>query len=286
MPGSAVIEEIRRLDPVADHCRIVFLSTCHDFSFDMTRSLEFALYRTYCVPGISALLDRTGEFARRPQKRYDDTDILISELMEWGYDSDRGRAALRRINGMHRRFEIANEDYLYVLSTFVYEPIRWNARFGWRPMIEAEKLALFHFWREVGRRMGIRDIPMRFEDFEQFNRDFERDHFRFTEANRRIGEATRDLFLSWFPRPLRPLIRPSIYAMMDDSLIAAFGFPTPTAAQRGVVASALRLRATLLKWMPARRRPKLRTLGRHRSYPGGYTIDALGPGPARGEEGP
>jgi len=30
------------------------------------------------------------------------------------------------------RFQISNEDFLYVLSTFVFESIRWNARFGWR----------------------------------------------------------------------------------------------------------------------------------------------------------
>ena len=70
--------------------------------------------------------------------------------MEWGYDSDRGRRALRRMNQMHGRFAIANDDFLYVLSTFIFEPIRWNARFGWRPMCEQERLAMFHFWREVG----------------------------------------------------------------------------------------------------------------------------------------
>ena len=36
-----------------------------------------------------------------------------------------------------------------MLSTFVYEPIRWNARFGWRPLVEQERLATFHFWRAV-----------------------------------------------------------------------------------------------------------------------------------------
>jgi hypothetical protein len=34
----------------------------------------------------------------------------------------------------HRRFNINNKDYLYVLSTFVFEPVRWNERYGWRPM--------------------------------------------------------------------------------------------------------------------------------------------------------
>ena len=54
------------------------------------------------------------------------------------------------MNQIHGRFKISNDDLLYVLSTFVFEPIRWNARFGWRPLIEAERPASFHFWVGVG----------------------------------------------------------------------------------------------------------------------------------------
>src|SRR3954449_8998045 len=93
MPRFEILDEIRRLDPERDHQRIVFLSTCFEFPFDTTRSLEFALFRSFASPRVSALLDRTGEFAHRAQKRYDDTDIIVSELMEWGYNSERGRRA-------------------------------------------------------------------------------------------------------------------------------------------------------------------------------------------------
>ena len=120
---SRVLDEIRTLDPVADHQRIVFLSTCFDFPFDTTRALELALFRTFCIPSVSRLLDRTGEFQNRAQKRYDDTDLIVSELVEWGYSSERGARALARMNAIHGRFKIANTDFLYVLSTFVFEPI-------------------------------------------------------------------------------------------------------------------------------------------------------------------
>jgi hypothetical protein len=277
MPRSRVLDEIRRLDPAADCQRIVFLSSCYDFPFDTTRALEFALFRTYCVPSISALLDRTGEFRERPQRRYDDTDLIVSELMEHGYESERGKRAIRRMNGLHGRFAVSNDDFLYVLSTFIYEPIRWNARFGWRPMIDAERLGFFHFWREVGRRMNIKDIPADYPEFESFNIAYEREHFRYTEANGRVGAATRDLFASWFPRPLAPLVRSSIYALLDDPLLDAFGFPHPSRLMRGLVPGALRLRGHLLRYWPRRRRPRLRTELRHRSHPGGYTIEGLGP---------
>jgi len=277
MARFSVLRQIQSLDPERDHQRIVFLSKCYDFAFDTTRALEFALYRTYCVPSISALLDRTGEFRLRPQKRYDDTDLIVSTLMEWGYDSELGRAALRRMNQIHGRFEIANDDLLYVLSTFVFEPIRWNARFGWRPLCNQERQAYFLFWREVGRRMNIREIPATYEAFERFNVDYERVHFRFSETNQRVGAATRDLFLGWFPGPLRPMIRPAIYAMMGDTLIDAFGFPRPSRAASAIVLAVLKLRAWALFWCPARRRLHLRSESRPRSYPQGYRLEDLGP---------
>jgi hypothetical protein len=274
---SAVLDEIKTLDPEKDHERIVFLSTRVDFPFDTTRALELALFRTYCVPSISALLDRTGEFRERPQRRYDDTDIIISEMIEWGYSSDRGGRALERMNQVHGRFKIANGDFLYVLSTFVFEPIRWNRRFGCRPMCDQERLGLFYFWREVGRGMGIKDLPRDIDAFERFSQEYERERFRMTPANRRVGDATVNLFASWFPRPFSPMVRAGIYAVLDDSVIEGFGFPRPARAVRWLVPALLRLRARVLRRLPPRRKPNLRTEGKHRSYPSGYTIEGLGP---------
>jgi hypothetical protein len=222
-------------------------------------------------------LDKTAEFQHRAQKRYDDTDIIVSELMEHGYDSERGKRALRRMNQIHGRFAIANSDFLYVLSTFVYEPIRWNARFGWRTMCDKERLAMFYFWREVGRRMNIVDLPNDYAVFEQFNVNYERNYFCHTEANHRVGSATREMFASWFPMILRPLVRRAIYALLDDPLIIAFGFPKPSRAMRTVVSGALKLRAFVIRLLPRRRRPVLRTEMKHRTYPEGYVMGDLGP---------
>ena len=281
MGYRTILDEIRALDSERDHQRIVFLSTCFEFPWDTTRALEFALFRTFCVPSISALLDQTGEFRQRAQKRYDDTDIIVSELMEHGYDSDRGTRALRRMNQLHGRFAIANEDYLYVLSTFVYEPIRWNARFGWRPMCEPERRAMFFFWREVGRRMNVQDLPADYERFERFNVDYERTRYRFTETNQRVGGATREMFVSWFPRVLSPLVRRAIYAMLDEPLLESFGFPRPSPVMRGLVTAGLKARSWGARWLPARRRPRLRTEMKRAVYPQGYRIEELGP-PADG----
>lgn len=274
---SPVLPEIQALDAVRDHMRIVFLCCRVDFPWDTTRALEFALFRTFCAPPISALLDKTQEFGQRAQKRYDDTDIIVSEIMEHGYDSERGRAAIARMNAIHGRFKIRNEDYLYVLSTFVFEPVRWTSRFGWRVMTEKERVALFHFWREVGARMHITDIPASYEAFERYNIEYEASNFRFTETNHRVGVAVRDMFKSWFPRWTQGLVEKGIYAFMDDSLLRAFGFPKPSPFLRCLVELSLKSRAWAVRISPRRKRPVLRTEMSKRSYPAGYQMEKVGP---------
>jgi hypothetical protein len=274
---SRYLREIRGLDPVADHRRIVYLDVCFEFPWDTTRALELALFRTFAVPSIAALLDSTGEFGRAAQKRYDDTDLILSTIVEAGYDSDEGKRAIRQMNRIHGRFAITNEDFLYVLSSFVFEPIRWNARFGWRPLIETEKLATFEFWREVGRRMAIKEIPERYEEFERFNAEYERREFRPTEAARRVGSATRDMFLDWFPGLPRRLGAPAIHALMDEPLLEAFGFAPPPRAVRTAVETALRARARAVALLPPRRRPRLRVERRTRTYGRNWRLEELGP---------
>lgn len=279
MSRKSMQNRIAQLDPVKDCQEIVYLDSAFEFPFDTTRSLEFALYRAFAVPSIGALLHQTQEFEQRTQKRYDDTDLIVSEIMENGYESERGRAAIRRMNQQHGRFPIANEDYLYVLSTFIFEPIRWMERFGWRKMNEKEKLASFHFFRNVGRYMNIKEIPETYEEYERFNREYERRKFGYTEASKWVASATRDMFLSWYvPKPLWGIGRPFIYALMDEPLLDAFGFPKPSAFMRRTVEGTLRLKARINRLLPARRNPRLRTRDiKHRSYPNGYKIEELGP---------
>lgn len=272
-----VLYEIERLDPERDHQRIMHLSFGYEFCWDSIRALEIALYRTYCVPTISGLLHRTGEFYAHTQRRYDDTSILVAEMCEWGYESGRGAEALARMNWAHGHYKIANDDFLYVLSTFIFEPIRWIDQFGWRPTCRNEKLGYYYFWRAIGTRMGIHDIPPTYEAFVDWSAAYENAQFRFTETNQRIGSATRDLFASWFPRLATPLVRYGIYAMLDDAMITSFGFPKPLPLTRTALRAGLKARGLAVRFFPPRRAPHFFTDDRNRTHPDGYQIPELGP---------
>ncbi|MEM9781209.1 MAG: oxygenase MpaB family protein [Pseudomonadota bacterium] len=248
-----------------------------DFSWDIQTSLQFALFRTYAVPSISGLLARTGEFRARPRKRYDDTELILAEAMEHGQDSARGRQAIGRMNAMHARFRIRNDDMLYVLSTFMCEPVRWLERFGRRPMTATERQAWFDYYRALGQRMGILDIPESLDEMMRWNIDYEAASFDFAESNRQIAQTTRDLLLGMYvPRWLFFAGRPAVHALLDDRLRLSMGLPAAPAWLQHLVMAGLHARSAMLRVMPRRRKPRLLTSLPRPTYPAGYRIDYLG----------
>ncbi len=270
-------DEIQTLDPTVDYERIYHLLTAYEFSWDIEKALEFALFRTYAVPSISGLLSFTGEFRNSTRKRYDDTELLLSEVSENGLDSERGQQAVARINDMHGSYRISNNDMLYVLSTFVLEPVRWLERFGKRPMTQTEIIACVHYYRALGTSMHIKQIPQSHAEFELFNREYEANNFCYADTNAEIGSLTRDLLLSMYlPKRLVPFARSAVYALCDPPLRNAMGFKKPPRWLEIVLKRGLHIRASVLRVLPSRRHPRLITKRKRPTYPCGYQIVKLG----------
>ncbi|MFT4127307.1 MAG: oxygenase MpaB family protein [Gordonia sp. (in: high G+C Gram-positive bacteria)] len=265
MSTRSHLHRIAALDPDRDHQEIHRITAMFEFPWDYVRALEFALFRTYCVPTISALLARTGEFRDRPQKRYDDTAMLMAELIEHGYDAPRGKASLRRINQMHNRYDISNDDMMYVLTTFIYDPLDWIDAYGYRPLHPHERIAAFQFYREVGRRMGIRDIPDDSGPLLAFKKDYERRTFGYSETNAEIGRYTVDLLASWYPIP-RAMVAIGVEALIDAQMTRAFGFRPPRPGVGPLLRTALRVRGRIVAHLPERTTSAFDTTD-VRSYP-------------------
>jgi hypothetical protein len=70
---------------------------------------------------------------------------------------------------------------------------------------------------------------------------------------------------------------PFLYALFDDLLLDAFGYPKPPRVLRWLVPALLRARGRLVRLLPERRAPRLRTGPRRPTYPAGYRIEELGP---------
>ncbi|QNP66549.1 oxygenase MpaB family protein [Streptomyces genisteinicus] len=270
------LREIRRMDPARDFERIHRLVTQYEFPWDYRQGLGVAFLRDYGVPRISELLDRTQEFERAGQKRYDDTLLFGYELVRDGFDSERARSTARHLNRIHGKYRIPNEDFLYVLATTVVGPVRWINRFGWRRLCPEEVRSIALVGRRTGELMGIEGAPDTYAEYEELLNDYERTMFAYAPANRRVAHATLRVMADWYPRPLRPAAVRMTLALLDEPLLRALGFPVQPAWARTAAERAVRARSRAVRLMPARP-DRFPVRPRPRSYPLGWTLDDLGP---------
>ncbi|MFM9371264.1 oxygenase MpaB family protein [Streptomyces sp. Da 82-17] len=270
------LREIRAMDPRRDYERIHKLISQYEFPWDYMQGIGLAFIRDYGVPRISRLLDATGEFEHAGQKRYDDTILFAHEMAQDGFDSERGRAAARHLNRVHDRYGIRNEDFLYVLATTVVGPARWIERFGWRRLCANEVESLALVGHKMAQLMNIEGAPSTYAEFERLLDAYEREHFAYDPANHRVARATFRTSASWYPRALRPLVLRFTLALIDERLLSTLGYAPQPAPVRRLAEAALRVRAGVVRLLPARpdRFPRL---PKPRTYPFGYTLDDLGP---------
>jgi hypothetical protein len=276
-PRSYWQQRIAELDPETDFEQIARIIGLYEFPWDSQQALSFALFRTYAVPSIGRLLHDTGELTGSVQRRHDDTAIILEVIAEQGMESPDGRAGVRRMNQMHGSYDISNDDMRYVLSTFVVTPVRWVERYGWRDGSDAERLATVRYYQRLGRLMGITDVPDDYQGFADLMDAYERDIYVHDPKSRAVADATLDLFVTFYPRALRPLMRRFSIALLDDHLRETFGYPRPPALLVRLAHGSLVARGRLVRFLPSRGRPKLlRDTHRVRSYPGGFMIERLG----------
>ncbi|MEU8009013.1 oxygenase MpaB family protein [Micromonospora parva] len=276
----------RALDPQRDYLDIYQRMLRYEFPWDMKLGLNLAFNRSFSIPAIATVHTATGELTDRTQKRIDDTGLLMYEMVLNGFEQPRGRDALRRVNQIHRPYDIGNDDFRYVLGCLVVIPTRWLQAYGWRPPCCHERQATYLFYRELGRRMGITDIPASYDEFETWFDAHDAAHLQPNDDAAAIERATRTLMLNRLPRMLAPLGNALVSAMYDEPLRRATRVDTPAWSVRAGLHLALKTRSLFQWWFGAPRATPLFADGiRARSYPDGYEISQLGPQHDRRDSG-
>jgi len=137
---------------------------------DFLTYLIFANKQTYGIPTVSHLLHKTGQFSnpKTSQKRYVDTVVIISEFAANHLDSFRAQKSIERLNWLHGRHKISNDDMLYTLALFMCQPTKFINEMEWRQITAMEKKAIWMFWKAIGQRMNIQEIPNSFEEMRQW----------------------------------------------------------------------------------------------------------------------
>lgn len=111
------------------------------------------MFKPFATPSVSKLLVSTREFMDRCPRRAEDTELILSEMLD-AYPRiqnerrlnahisekdickqyERRETSIKRLNELHGKYSISNEDYLYTLVLFVLEPIRWINSWEWRKL--------------------------------------------------------------------------------------------------------------------------------------------------------
>ncbi|KAI7853001.1 hypothetical protein BDC45DRAFT_442893 [Circinella umbellata] len=279
----------------------------HDISiaeevFHISGRREFpSLFRTYSVPTISKLLLATGEFTRNTRKRAEDTELILLEMADaYGHieqakrinlnlsqqetdeQRDRQKHALQRLNEIHGKYNILNGDYLYTLSLFIVEPMKW---------------AIYRLWYEIGKGMKLKDIPPTIEEMVEFHKKYASENVRYAPANWKIGKPTVEHLLTKFPKFMRPIMSPIVYgvlpAILDPIDVKGFGLLSPKPWVVQLIDIGFHLRAFFIRYFML---PRFTTVMRtpikpdpktnlykplynlyEPTYPNGYCIFELGP---------
>ena len=270
------LRRIEAVDPATDHQLIHGLTVREEFPWDMRMAFNLAFNQSFALPRVAALLVRTGRVLEDPRLRADDTGALMYEIMVHGFDDPRARAAIRRINEIHRRFELHPDDSVFVLAALVVVPMRWLDRYGWRRPADHERAAAATFYRELGGLLGVRGIPDSYEAFTVWYDAYARAEMRHTPAAEQIERAARGLLRTRIPAWLQRFTDPLISSLYDPPLRAACAVPDPPRWARAGLHLTLRARARLLRWARPRPAPLFADGIAVKSHPGGYDIAELG----------
>lgn len=194
-------------------------------------STQWALIKTYAVAPGTGLLVQTRQLTTPSLvgKRAEDTSVILTEFLVGSMDSERGSKALAKMNWLHRRYgsKIKQPELLHTLAMFVLEPIQWFEKYEWRAMTELEQVAIYTYWKEVGNRMGIKDIPPTLPELLVWVEEYEKTNVYFTENNRKCAEATIGLFLRDLPPFMRGFFQHAAVSLFPEKFQVALGYPKP-----------------------------------------------------------
>ena len=274
-------QRLATLDPEKDHHEMVRVMAEHEFPLDTLIAGELAQLKTFGIPGIARLLHKTGRYEKESTKRLDDTKAILREIMQPGPDSAEGREMAEHLNHIHGFYKIPNHEFLYTLSLFVFETVRWNDAFGWRAMTRNEKEALYREFCGLGKAMNIQEIPPSYEAFEQWKTAYEQTHQAYTPEAEKVTAGILKGLASLLPAWLRPFTHTLVATLInDEQLLEALGLKAPNVWQKRGIIGLMKSRAWCGRYLnPWEKRSfaDSHIVNHYIHYPDGYQRMRLGP---------
>ncbi|KAG4428931.1 hypothetical protein IFR05_015587 [Cadophora sp. M221] len=230
---------------------IMLLSMLYDTPWMHFFGTSLALVKTYTIASGTSLLVATRQLttSKNVGKRAEDTGVAIAEFVIGSVDSERGLRALSKVNWLHGRYgaKVKNRDMTHTLAMFVLEPQRWIDAYEWRPMTYLEKVAMFVYWKEVGNRMGIEDIPPTLEKLQEWTAGFEEENMVYSDDNKICAETTMELYLRGVPSFARGFAKNVANSLLEDRVRVALGSPDPPSYVKHLAVFILKARGWVVR---------------------------------------
>ncbi|KAL5520979.1 hypothetical protein ACEPAG_8901 [Sanghuangporus baumii] len=240
----------------------------------------FNLFKTYSIPTISEILLKSKQLstAENVSRRYADTAVLIetwtgcpiadltrTNLKKEGADP-RHAIAIARVNWLHSRWpNIKNDDFIYTMSQFVLESIRWARLYGWRELLPIEQEALFVFWKEIGHRMKIRDLPETLQDLIDWTEKYEETDMVPAQCNYEVGKHTLDYIVSdfteWFG--VRKIMRQISLCLLEPRVRTVLLLPEPSLMAQAMTSVVMSFFAIKARYFDLPRFKRVEYIPRH-----------------------
>ena len=132
-----------------------------------------ALLKTMSIAHLVVNLYGDTRLNRQTFERLGKTRDFIRTLIKTGINSQASQQAFAHMNRVHSGLPASQDDFVYVLSCFILEPIHFRAVFRKKPLSDNECIVLIRFWQEVGRNMNLMHLPGSLNDWLSFQRDYE-----------------------------------------------------------------------------------------------------------------
>jgi len=244
-------QELAGLDPVRDSDRIYYHLLC-TFRAESRLVETLAINRVATWESLALFLRSTGEAEHSPLPRFFDTYALFANFFEWGEHSQRGSAAVRRINQIHGRYHLPADGMKYVLLNTAFTWLDGIDRIGHRPLSELEREGFFQAHLRLGRAMRIdglsADRSQMYAWFRAINASnafhtpFKTDTFE-TFVGNSFGAALRE----------RDVLIDAARVAMDEQYRAALGYAAPGIELTRAVRAAVVTVAAQVRALPAPR---------------------------------
>ncbi|MFD7131135.1 oxygenase MpaB family protein [Streptomyces sp. NPDC059894] len=271
------VREIETLDPETDHQRIVDLFR-QDFGALIAIQMLTGNMITFAAPTMSKVHEVAREVELDTEKRSIDTALLHGIVHKHGFGPGPSRDAAKKVNAMHRHYDIKQEDYLAVAADNTLTPTRLADKFGWRRVTPKEWEALRIQQSKEARLFGSHHpLPDTLAEVEEFYEKYMDEKVSYYPYNEQVAKK----FIAWMPsimpKGIGRVIVWLMVAQVDPRQLRACGIKLPGKLRKSLSDATMRLLGSRPMPDPKPGDPDPMEKLARKVYPHGWNIHSLGP---------